>query len=199
MKSYVDNPAKAGFFSGIKKEIINMGKENEINTEVKDKLTIKRVSDKCEIERIHKLMSDEFMSNGGNLKDLTKEELEEIAKKKGELWAAIINGGIVAAYTLIPISGNEKTWWYINHGVLEKEYRHQGIMEKLHRVRLCKKNTDNYIVISVVRRIFENLGFKQIEPDKLESVDNVLAEIIIGKLRPNIKSYIYIKAENNVE
>lgn len=154
-----------------------------------------RVTNDNLLLKVHGLMSGEFISQGGNLRDLDFEQLQQIAYDEGEVWAAVRQNEVVATFTVIPIVTTFNKWFYINNGVVHPSERHIGgqIIEKLHREHIASNNSNNsFVVISVVSGIFLRLGFSEVNLDKLRELDNEMAEIIGAKLRPNKESHIFI-------
>jgi len=144
----------------------------------------------------HALMVPEFISRGGNIRDIEIDELFDLARIHGELWTASDNGQVLASFTLLTLTGNRSRWGYLNHGIVAPEKRHQGgmLMETLLRSCLNKqRNMNAYFTISTAQSIFSRLGFIHTDIATLEQIDPAIAEITKHKVRPNTHAVILSK------
>jgi hypothetical protein len=166
------------------------------NTEILQSAHAGRISSREEIIQVHTLLQEEFISRGGLIRDVSVDEMIELSQNGGEIWRYKKNQQTLAAFTLTPLTGQLGNWWYINHGVVRNDLRHQGgqIMTDLLISCLSSPRTpERYLVISVVRKIFQRLGFSQVDLFDLNRIDGTMSQIIQKKLRPDIAVNLFIK------
>lgn len=153
----------------------------------------KLVSD-ANISEFYQLLVPEFISNGGNIRDIDTVALKLITQTGGELWGIEDKGALVSGCSVLPVEGENSLWWYLNHGVTKDEYRKQGIIQILIRELLRKQRySSNYFVFSVARRAFLENGFNEVTIEELSSIDKKIGDIARSKWRPDNPAHIFIR------
>ncbi|MDH5533449.1 MAG: hypothetical protein OEX81_03425 [Candidatus Pacebacteria bacterium] len=148
------------------------------------------------------LMEAEYQREGGNLRDKSAEELDELVSVRGQLWTASINEEVIATHTIEAVEGETDLWMYLNNGVVSPLYRNQssGVMDMLLDTAMSEQTlSNNFFVISVVWGIFDRLGFTELTLEELEKIDPVIAGIVAKKIRPGTKVHLGIKKGNSHE
>ncbi len=148
-----------------------------------------------DLRPVHAILEQEFISRGGNIRDITTTQLQDFISSGGQVWAAHREGEPLAVCTIQPMMGLQP-WLYINNGVVVPSERHKqsGMMDGLLAETLAANGwTKHYFVISVVAGIFTRLGFNEVVPETLDAIDPIIAHIVRGKLRPGKESHIFIR------
>ncbi len=142
----------------------------------------------------HQLMHTERLSVGGNIRDKTFEDLEELVYGGGQLWGWVSQKSVLSVCTLEPKHA-ERPWWYVNNGVTRADVRGRGLSFNLIRtaVEMNERPGVGFIVIYIRQNLFERLGFREINIDQLRAIDEPLAMIIAGKLRAGKEAHVLIK------
>ncbi len=150
-----------------------------------------RIIDDELVAQAHELMQKEFMSAGGNLRDKPAEDLWKLMRDGGQLWGWLEAGRLLSVCT----AESAKGWWYLNNGVTALEARGRGLCGKLVESVIENGVGDraNFVVIYVRRGLFERLGFSEVTVDALAVIDQDVAAMIAGKLRPGKESHIFVK------
>ncbi len=157
---------------------------------------LERVIEEEKLKKVYDLMSTEFISRGGRLRDFAMPDLMKTAWQNGQVWATLRNDMILAAFTVQEVMGEHGKWLYLNNGVVSREHRHQGgqIMEKLIKSAISGNQAEvGVIVISIASGIFLRSGFKEVSLKDLSAIDSQIGEIIRQKIRPNDPTKIFIK------
>lgn len=138
------------------------------------------------IEATHQLMQSEFMSVGGNIRDISLKEWEELALEKGEVWAVVSDSEILASLSVVSTFGEKGEWRYINHGVVSEQLRGQrsGVMDQLLESAVLSGKDMPHFVITLALTMFEKSGFTEVNMQEIEEIDPVIAEVVRQKLRP---------------
>ena len=143
------------------------------------------------------LLSSEFMSKGGNIRDLTIDDLSFLATK-GQVWIAYDKDILVSGITLQPFIGSSGDWWYFNNAVTLQNYRGQGIVEKLvSSVTQTQPLESNYFVLTVTKGPFLRNGFNIVTVPELALLDETNAQIAAKKIRPDNPATICIRTGFN--
>ncbi len=152
---------------------------------------------KTEINQILFLLEPEFISRGGNLRDLNLTGIQNILRD-GEFWLAFNQRReIIAGLSLTLFTNSDpQPWSYLNHAVVRPDYRHQGVMtELIKHLLLSKRPSASYFAISVSKTIFQANGFRLLSLEQLINLNKSLAEVVFYKLRPGTAPYIFVKSE----
>ena len=143
---------------------------------------------------VHTFLMAEAVSHGGNIRDKTVEDIQWFAQNGGQIWAVVDRSEIVAVQTLDPMRGARVPWWYINNGHTTMEWRGQGIASELVEQALALNGAwVGYFVIYVRQNLFDRLGFQEVGVDDLVSIDEHIAQIVRGKLRPDKEAHVFIR------
>jgi ribosomal protein S18 acetylase RimI-like enzyme len=150
-----------------------------------------RIMDDELVASAHELMQKEFMSAGGNLRDKPAEDLWKLMRDGGQLWGWLESGRLLSVCTAEATKG----WWYLNNGVTAPEARGRGLSGKLveNVIENGIGHRANFVVIYVRRGLFERLGFSEVTVEGLAAIDQDVAALIAGKLRPGKESHIFVK------
>ena len=162
---------------------------------ISQELTFDRVFKPDMLVQIHAILSPEFSSRGGNIRDIPLSGLTDLTSGPGEVWAAFQNCIPVACLTITPLEGSTGIWWYLNHGVIIPGLRYQGgqIMENLVRTCISTPRKDTrYVVITVAPGHILRAGFSEIDPLTLSETDPDLAYIVTQKLRPDKPAHVCV-------
>lgn len=142
------------------------------------------------MEAAQRLMHDERLSAGGNIRDKTVADLEYILGEGGQLWGWVENGRLLSVLTLQPLG----EWQYLNNGVTRPDARGRGLNSTLLSSVLSQQPEDRkYIVIYVRQGLFERLGFSEKSVEELTETDMDIARIIRGKLRTGTEAHIFVR------
>lgn len=147
------------------------------------------------LEQALALMHEERLSNGGNIRDKTMGDLRTLMASSGQVWGWVGNNNqLHSVCTLEPFVGDHP-WWYLNNGVTKPEARGQGLSGRLvaSAIRTNEQPGVGFIVIYIRQGLFERLGFREVTIPQLADVDEKIAKIIDGKLRPGKESHVSIK------
>lgn len=151
-----------------------------------------------ELSIYHKLLSTEFLSSGGNIRDINPDELSYFTTD-GQIWAAYDDDTLVGGLTLQPYTGLIGEWWYFNNGITHKDYRGHGISERLIRSAIQNQQKDsNYFALTVTNGPFLQNGFNIVTVPELTLVDETIAQIVARKLRPDNMATICIRTGVNL-
>lgn len=148
------------------------------------------------VAQAFQLMEAEYQTNGGNLKDKSPEELNELISSRGQLWVASQENRVIATHTIEAVLGDKGLWLYLNNGVVASDLRHQssGVMDQLLKTAMTNQTlSDRFFVISVVWGMFERLGFKKVTLAELAQLDPTIASIVTKKIRPGTVVHLGIK------
>lgn len=146
------------------------------------------------LEQALGIMQTERISNGGNIRDKTIGDLQALVASGGQIWGWVEGRNVISVCTLEPFVGDHP-WWYLNNGVTKPEARGLGLSGRLiaSAIRSNDKPGVGFIVIYVRQGLFERLGFQEVTVPQLALVDEKLARIIGGKLRPGKESHVFIR------
>lgn len=146
-----------------------------------------RVVDDLSLDKVHQLLEPEFLSIGGNIRDISYEELCVFARDRGEIWAAFANGEAVACLSLLPIAGEKAMWTYVNHGVSHPSIRGRrlGIQDQLLQKAMADSSAGPFLVLTVAKTIFTQAGFREVTLPELAGIDPGIGAVVGGKLRPH--------------
>ncbi len=147
-----------------------------------------------QLREIHAFLMEESISNGGNIRDKTLEDIQRFTRNGGQIWTMVHGSEIIAVQTLEPMEGMRMPWWYINNGHTKVEWRGQGVASELVAQGIALNSPEvGYFVIYVRQNLFDRLGFQEISIDHLISIDERIAQIVRGKLRPGKEAHIFIR------
>ena len=146
------------------------------------------------LTQVHEFIMREAVSMGGNIRDKTLEDIAQFARSGGQIWTMVSGSEIIAVQTLEPMRGVRMPWWYINNGHTKMEWQGQGIASKLVEQGLALNGPEvGYFVIYVRQNLFDRLGFQEVGIDHLVSIDEQIAQIVRGKLRPDKEAHVFIR------
>lgn len=166
-----------------------MNKEQFIPSESENPGCAIVISGGALLEEAHLLMDAERLSAGGNIRDKSVEDLEQLSGNGGKIWGWLEGDRLLSVFTTEEVAG----WTYLNNGVTHPEARGRGIVGTLLTRAMEADPRGQFIVIYVRQGLFERLGFTEVTADGLVEIDPMIGTIIRNKLRHGKEAHIFIK------